>query len=204
MSTEENGYIGRWKDEPGASHPRRRPLAPDLAPVVFYHALVDVDLLESRLRFNEAIHPEQILRALLENGGSWQIKHWPPEGVTERNRFQLLALLKLQALVELDSKLLTPFPLFALPEVVGDLTSAAIRARTYAAFPGVQGTPAAGGAYRRCEFEASVLGTGVPTCAYRLFPDGAIPPGLEDEQALQAFVRGLVLADMQRRIDALR
>lgn len=192
-------------DESGPAGPERRPLPPDMAPVVFYRAQVDVDLRHSELRFNEALHPDQILRALLENSGPFIIEPWPPPGYTERNRFLLLALGKLHIDLSLDDAY-NPGRVTILDDAWTNPCYGpdAIREWAYATFPGGRRAREAGGVYRRCDYEASVLGTGRATRAYRLFPDGMSPVGLEDDEARQAFTRGLVLADLQRRIDAIR
>lgn len=58
--------MGRWGNEMWGgfmAHPLERP--PNAVYVATYAATVDVDIVQAKLRFNEALHPDQILKALL-------------------------------------------------------------------------------------------------------------------------------------------
>jgi len=183
-----------------------RALGPaQILPVVFYTAAIDVALLRSSIRFNEMLHPDTILEALLANEGPLTIGPWPPAETTERNKFLLMTLTKMDIYLAADDLARGPSQpqdLSAGPRV--EDRPEAILAQIYARFPAVQrARESDGGPYRRCEFEASILTTGIVTWSYRIFPDGQILPGLENENAFQTFVRNLVRADLRERIQIL-
>ena len=86
--------------------PKRVPPRPkDVSEPIYmatYTAVIDVEIVRTELRFNEALHPDEILRVLeIHKWGSdllpeptYSIGPWPPKGCTERNRFRLMALQK--------------------------------------------------------------------------------------------------------------
>lgn len=80
------------------SVPTRPEDLPAMVYVAVYTAVVDVDIVRAELRFNEALHPDEILRVLrihewgfgLGSEPSVSLNPWPPEGCTERDRFPML------------------------------------------------------------------------------------------------------------------
>jgi hypothetical protein len=58
--------MGRWGNELSREFvPHRHPRPPKSIDVAIYSAVVDVDIVHAELRFNEALHPDEILKALL-------------------------------------------------------------------------------------------------------------------------------------------
>lgn len=88
---------GRWGNEMwGDFMPHPLPHAPDTVYVATYTVTVELDIVHAELRFNELLHPDEILKALLEDDwGSLTITSWPPQACTEQNRFRVLALQKI-------------------------------------------------------------------------------------------------------------
>ena len=70
--------MGRWGNDMRPRFTRERYGANRDDSVATYTVEVDVDVVRSALHFNEALHPDEILKALLaDDWGSLTISNWP-------------------------------------------------------------------------------------------------------------------------------
>lgn len=158
------------------------------------------------LRFNESLHPDEILKALLvDNWGSISLVSWPPEECTERNQFRLMALRKIHGFLDMAEYVQMDGGPKRTRKPEQDESADSPRLWAYARFPAVQAALQAGiGPYRSCTFESRISISGSAHHSYHLPDDGLAPPGLENDWATVAFVRALVQTDLRTRIEALQ
>jgi hypothetical protein len=199
--------MGRWGSEFWRTfRPDPLPKPPGIVYVVTYTAVVDVDLVRSELRFNEALTPDEILKALLNgNFGSMSLKSWPPAGCTERNRFRLLTLWKIAMFLDVAECFISKSGP-ARPRTRNQPEPSLLaRDWAYARYPATYAAlQAGGGPYRPCTFVGRITANiGLPSHDYYLPDEGIAPPGLENDQDALRFTRALVQSDLRQRIDAL-
>ena len=198
--------------------PKRVPPRPKDVPepiyVATYTAVVDVDIVRADLRFNEALHPDEIFRVLdiHEWGPSLMLKPtdsigpWPPRGCTERNRFRLMALQKMSIFLAVAERIHRHGTMEELQIKMDNSLPEWPRVCAYTRFPTVLAArEARGGPYRSCTLESHVRDDGFVFHDYHFNtdPEGPPPPGLVDDNATMIFARSLAQGDLRRRTVAL-
>ena len=194
--------------------PPRPKGVPEPIYVATYTAVVDVDIVRAELRFNEELHPDEILRVLeIHEWGSgllpeptYSIGPWPPAGCTERNRFQLMALQKVSSFLVTAEHVHGHGTMEEMQIEMDMYLPEWPRVCAYTRFPMVLAAREAGeGPYRSCTLEARVRDDGFVFHDYHFNtdPEGPPPPGLVDDEATMIFVRSLAQGDLRRRIVAL-
>ena len=193
--------MGRWVHEVWDTSQSHSGIdRPDDITIATYTAVVDVAIVKAELRFNESVHPDEILRALLvDNWGSLSLANWPTPGIPERARFSSLALRKINVFLDMAEHVVN-YGLTERQRLPDSASTEGPRAWAYARFPATKA--AGGGLYRCCTFESHIhLRYGSPHHAYCIPDEGMAPPGLEDDKDTMAFVRALVLSDLRQRIE---
>jgi len=194
--------------------PPRPKDVPDPIYVATYTAVVDVDIVRAELRFNEALHPDEILRVLeIHEWGSdllpkptYSINPWPPTGCTERNRFRLMALQKMSIFLFMAEHVHGHGTMEELQIDMDIFLPEWPRVCAYTRFPMVLAAREAGeGPYRSCTLESRIRDDGFAFHDYHFNPDteGTPPPGPASDAATMIFIRSLAQGDLRRRIVAL-
>ena len=198
--------------------PKRVPPRPKDVPepiyVATYTAVVDVYIVRAELRFDEALHPDEIPRVLethewgsdLPPKPTYSINPLPPEGCTERTRFRLMALQKMSIFLFMAERVHGYGTMEDLQAEMDVFLPDWPRVCAYTRFPTVLAArEAGGGPYRSCTLESHVRDDGFVFHDYHFNtdPEGPPPPGLVDDNATMIFARSLAQGDLRRRTVAL-
>lgn len=160
--------------------------------VVTYTAIVGLRLEYARIRFDPSISRGDLARVLAANPPQWKTTSWPPPLTGTDADLSILALSKLKANLDFTNRL-------------SDGTALQMESAIQVRFPGITSEEAeASGNYKRFPIEAEIWEDGSTSWGYEIPEAGEFPPGFEaDPTGLEIFLRNVVRADLQARLEAL-